>query len=112
MLADSPAEPAWWPNHTLIPFADVTSRAILDHALTCLILVRGGDPRDPGAAISTLVTLIAGADALLPDAVADARHRGYTWNRIAERLGSTIPAARRRYADYARCRRQQLDLFA
>jgi hypothetical protein len=102
---------SWWPDHTLIPFDDDASRAILDHALTCLILVRGGDTHDPGAAISTLVTLVAGADALLPDAVADARCRGYTWNRIAERLGSTIPAARRRYADYARCR-QQLDLFA
>lgn len=44
-------------------------------------------------------------------AVADARCHGYTWNRIAERLGTTIPAARHRYAEYARCRRQ-LDLFA
>ena len=112
MLRRHPDPTPWWPDHTLIPSTDAACRAILDHALTCLILVRGGDPRDPGAAISTLVTLIAGADALLPDAVADARHRGYTWNRIAERLGSTIPAARRRYADYARCRRQQLDLFA
>ncbi len=30
---------------------------------------------------------------------------GYTWDRIAERLGSTIPAARHRYAEYARWRR-------
>jgi hypothetical protein len=88
----------------------VASRAILDHALTCLVLVRGGDPRDPGAAISTLVTLIAEAEARLPDAVVDARVRGYTWNRIAERLGCTISAARHRFADHARCRRQ-LRLF-
>ena len=110
MLDDSPAEPAWWPDHTLIPFADVASRAILDHALTCLVLVRGGDLRDPGAAISTLATLIAEAEARLPDAVVDARVRGYTWNRIAERLGTTISAARHRFADSARCR-QQLRLF-
>jgi hypothetical protein len=110
MLDDSSAEPAWWPDHTLIPFADLASRAILDHALTCLVVVRGGDLRDPGAAISTLVTLIAEAEARLPDAVVDARVRGYTWNRIAERLGSTISTARHRFADYARCRRQ-LRLF-
>jgi hypothetical protein len=110
MLDDSAAEAVWWPDHTLIPFADVASRAILDHALTCLVLFRGGDLRDPAAAISTLVTLIAEAQARLPDAVIDARVRGYTWNRIAERLGSSISAARHRFADHARCR-QQLHLF-
>ena len=110
MLDDPRAEPAWWPDHTLIPFADLASRAILDHALACLVLVRGGDLRDPGATISTLVTLIAEAEARLPDAVVDARVRGYTWNRIAERLGSTTSAARHRFADHARCR-QQLRLF-
>lgn len=110
MPDDSPAEHAWWPDHTLIPFADLASRAILDQALTCLVLVRGGDPRDPGAAISTLVTLIAEAEARLPDAVVDARVRGYTWNRIAERLSCTVSAARHRFADHARCRRQ-LRLF-
>ena len=110
MLDNPPAESVWWPDHTLIPFADLTSRAILDHALTCLVLVRGGDVRDPGAAISTLVTLIAEAEARLPDAVVDARVHGYTWNRIAERLGSTVSAARHRFSDHARCR-LQLRLF-
>lgn len=98
-----------WPDHTIIPFGDAANRAILDHAVACLVMVRGGDHRDPGAFISTLVTLMADAEARLPDLVADARDRGYTWNRIAERLGTTIPAARRHYADYARCR--QLGLF-
>jgi hypothetical protein len=104
------ADPTCWPDHTLIPFDDDANRAILDHALTCLILVRGGNLHDPGATISTLVTILADAQARLPDAVAKARDHGYTWSRIADRLGSTIPAARRRYADYARlCR--QLRLF-
>jgi hypothetical protein len=103
--ADPPGDHSWWPDHTLVPFTDVVSRAILDHAITCLVLVRGGDLRDPGATISTLVSLIVEAEARLPDAVVDARHRGYTWNRVAERLGCTIPAARRRYADHARRRR-------
>jgi hypothetical protein len=34
------------------------------------------------------------------DGVADARVRGYTWNRLAERLGTTIPAARYGFAGY------------
>jgi hypothetical protein len=99
-----------WPDHTLIPGTDATCRAILDHALACLILVRGGEPRDPGAVISSLVSLIADAGDRLPDAVATARAHGYTWNRVAERLGTTIPAARHRFASHAR-RTRQLDLF-
>jgi hypothetical protein len=103
---DDGADPAWWPDHTLIPFTDAACDAILDHALSCLIMARGGNLRDPGATISTLVSLIAEADARLIETVADAREYGYTWNLIAERLGSTIPAARHRYADYARWRRE------
>ena len=100
----------WWPDHTLVPSTDDACRAILDHAVTCLILVRGGDQHDPGAAISTLASLIADADDQLLDAVADARAHGYTWNRIAERLGTTIPAARHRFAGHLR-RTRQLNLF-
>ena len=103
-------DPGAGPDHTLIPSCDAASRAILDRALTCLVLARGGTPREPGATISTLVSLIVEADARLYDAVADARARGFTWNRIAERLGSTIPAARHRFAGYARWARQ-LELF-
>ena len=105
-LADSDR----WLDRTLIPSTDPACRAVLDRALTCLILIRGGAPHDPGARVSTLVSLIAEADARLPDAVADARHQGYTWHRIAERLGTTVPAARHRFASYAR-RCRQLRLF-
>ena len=103
---DDLVDPAWWPDHTSIPNCDAACRAILDRALTCLILARGGALDDPGATISTLVSFIADADGRLPDAVADARDRGYIWDCIAERLGTSIPAARHRYADYARWRRQ------
>lgn len=103
-------ERACWPDHTLIPGTDALCQAILDRAVASLILARGGDPHDPGAIISTLVSLSADAGERLPDAVADARVRGYTWNRLAERLGTTIPAARYRFAGYVR-RPRQLDLF-
>ena len=108
---DDLADSEWCPDRTLIPSTDAACRAVLDSALTCLILVRGGIPHDPGSRISTLVSLIAEADARLPDAVADARHQGYTWHRIAERLGTTVPAARHRLASYAR-RCRQLRLYA
>jgi len=101
---------AWWPDHTVIPGTDAVSRAILDRAVACLILVRGGDPHDPGAVISTLVSLIADADDRLPDAVAGARAHGYTWNNVAERLGTTVPAARHRFAGHV-LRPRKLDLF-
>jgi transposase InsO family protein len=106
-----PGDSDRWTDHTLIPSTDAACRAVLDRALTYLILVRGGAPHDPGARISTLVSLIADANARLPEAVADARHHGHSWNRIAERLGSTVPAARHRFASYAR-RCRQLRLFA
>ncbi len=102
---------SWWPDHTTIPFPDAASAALLDHAVACVVLLRGGDLQDPGSTISTLVIFINEAQSRLPDLVAHARDRGYTWDRIAERLGSTIPAARHRYADYVRLRRQ-LGLFA
>jgi hypothetical protein len=97
---------SWWPDHTTIPFTDAASDAILDHAVACMVLLRGGDLQDPGSTISALVTFIADAQARLPDLVADARDRGYTWSRIALHLGSTTPAARHRYTDYVRLRRQ------
>jgi len=92
---------AWWPDHTVIPGTDAVSRAILDRAVACLILVRGGDPHDPGAVISTLVSLIADADDRLPDAVAGARAHGYTWNRLpsgVHHLRVTPPVRRLRPA--------------
>jgi hypothetical protein len=97
---------SWWPNHTTIPFSDAASSAILDHAIACIVLLRGGDLQDPGSAISALVTFIVDAQSRLPDLVADARDRGHTWNHIAQRLGCTIPAARHHYADYVRLRRE------
>jgi hypothetical protein len=110
LLHQTLGERIWWPDHTVIPGTDPACRVILDRAVACLILVRGGDPHDPGAVISTLVSLIADADDRLPDAVAGARAHGFTWNRVAERLGVTVSAARHRFAGHVR-RPRQLDLF-
>jgi hypothetical protein len=95
--------PLW--DYTGLPHTDDICRQLIDNAVLGLILVRGGDPRDPGATISVLVSLIAEAEDRLPDAVADARDRGYRWWRVAERLATSVSIARHRYADYARWRR-------
>jgi len=93
------------PDYTAIPFGDLASRTILEVAVLDLTLYRGGQYGDPGATISVLVSLDAEAQAWLIEAVADARDFGYSWDRIAERLGSTVSAARHRYAAYAAGRR-------
>ena len=88
-------------DRTLCPTTDALCLQALDHAIAIMVAFRGGEPDDPGAVISTLVSLIAEADSRLTDTVADARERGYTWDQVASRLGTTIPAARYRYAQYA-----------
>lgn len=93
-----------WSDRTAIAHVDVACRALLDDVVASLILLRGGHPKDPGATISVLASLIAEADSRLPDAVADARDHRYTWDRIAERLGTTIPTAQRRYSAHHRVR--------
>lgn len=85
-------------DHTAIPFTDIASRTILEAAVLDLTLFRGGSYGDPGASLSVLASLIADAQDLLLTTVADALDFGYTWNLIASRLGSSVSAARHRYA--------------
>ena len=92
-------------DRSAIPATDATTAELIDHAVATLIRCRHGRTDDAGARISALVSLAAEADGRLDDAVADARDQGCTWDHIAERLASTIPTARRRYAAYTRGRR-------
>lgn len=92
-------------SHSAIPYTDADTIALIDQALEFLVLLRSPmELGDAGATVSALVSLIAETDSRLPDAVADARDQGYTWDDIAGRLATTTPTARRRYADYARWR--------
>ncbi len=45
-----------------------------------------------------LTSLVAQAQALIPETVADAVDQDFTWNQIAHCLGVSVSAARRRYA--------------
>jgi hypothetical protein len=94
------------PGRAAIAYTDADSAAVIRSAVSWLVARRS--PRsvgDTGATVSVLVSLIAEADALLADAVADARAQGYTWDDIAMRLATTASAARHRYGAHARWRR-------
>lgn len=65
---------------------------------------------DAALRVHALATLIAGADALLADAVADARDQDYAWTDIARQLGVTADTARRRYGQHHRTRRPPIDV--
>jgi hypothetical protein len=97
---------------TAIPYTDDDSIAVVDKAIETLVLLRAPmSLGDAGATISVLVSLAAEVDSRLPDAVADARDHDYSWDDIAMRLATTVATARRRYADYARWRKEHpLDL--
>jgi hypothetical protein len=64
---------------------------------------------DGALRVHVLVSLIAQAEALLPDAVADARDQDHLWADIAAQLGVTADTARRHYAHHHRTRSVPLD---
>jgi hypothetical protein len=93
-------------DRTLHPYTDAGTVAVIDRAVTTLVLLRA--PMwlgDPGPTISVLVSLAAEADSRLYDAVADAVGQGYSWDQVAFRLGTGVATARHRYGPYSRWRR-------
>lgn len=76
--------------HGWIPFTDAALRTILEAAVLDLVTHRGGCDDDASVAISVLVSLLAEGECWLPELVADARDQSYSWDLIAERLGTTI----------------------
>jgi len=92
-------------DRAMIPYTDDHTAALIDEATTTLILMRAPmSLGDAGPAITALISLAGQADAMVCDAVADAREQGYTWDQIASRLTTTTATARRRYAAYTRWR--------
>lgn len=94
------------PGRAGIAYTDADSAVALARAVRWLVARRApSSPGDAGAIVSVLVSLIAEADAMLADAVADARDQGYTWDEVALRLATTASAARHRWGSYVRWRR-------
>lgn len=88
-------------DRTAIAYTDSASGALLDDITAVLVDLRGGSPQDPGARLSVLASILAEADSRIPDTVWCARAHHYSWEQIAERIGITTSAARRRYSRYA-----------
>lgn len=88
----------------MYPSIDEQTLALVADAVESLVCSRGSGPGDAGAALAALASLIAEAQSRLPDAVADARERDYTWEEIAARLAATASTVGRRYREYARWR--------
>jgi hypothetical protein len=88
------------------PFTDNDCRALLEQAVHDLIILRDGSEKDPGAKLSVLESLRLAAEDWIPEVVFEARvAHGYSWDRVATRLGVfSALAARRRYGFYERLR--------
>jgi hypothetical protein len=96
------------PDHVVL---DDDSAQVLEAAVDQLNIFRS--PMGLGDAtlrVHALATLIAQADALLADAVADARDQDDPWSDIAGQLGVTADTARRRYSRHHRTRSPLIDL--
>ncbi len=112
-MAASPAPDGPWDmadprrDCSVIPYTDADTQALVDELVDTLIVFRCPmGLGDAGATVSVVASLEAEIAFRLPDAVADARDQGYTWDEIAMRLATTASAARRRYAAHARSRRE------
>lgn len=92
----------------MTPYTDDNTAALIDEAATVVMtraLMLFGDA---GPTISVLVSLVRQAQAMLFDAVADARDQEYTWEQIGSRLSTGPSAARHRYGSSSSSRMNQL----
>jgi hypothetical protein len=95
------------PDHVVV---DDDSAEALELAVYHLEGARSPMNHGDGALrVHILTSLIAQADALLADAVADARDQDHQWADIAAQLGVTADTARRRYTHHHRTRNVPLD---
>jgi hypothetical protein len=85
------------------PVTNHDTAAALQAALHSLIASRFPlSLQDPRAELNALASLIAQAQAAIPDVVADARDCDYLWEEIATSLAIAPTTARRRYSAHAR----------
>jgi hypothetical protein len=88
------------------PRVDHDSATVLDEAIETLARLR--TPYwlgDSGVRLHALASLLAHAQQLLPEAVAQARDQDLTWDQIGELLGLSGPTAARRHRSDARTSR-------
>jgi hypothetical protein len=95
------------PEQMPAPVVDDLSATVLSEAIDALAALRtpywlGDTAVHPHA----LTSLLAQAQRLLPDAVAQARDQELTWDEIGQLLGLSGPTAARRYRHATRARTQ------
>ena len=86
------------PEEMPAPVLDDLSATVLGEAIDTLCELR--TPYwlgDSAVRLHALASLLAQAQALLPEAVTGARDQDLTWDQIGQLLGLTGPAAARRY---------------
>ena len=95
------------PDHLVV---DDDSAEALQAAVHLLELSRSPLNQGDGALrVHVLASLIAQAETLLSDAVADALDQDHPWADIAAQLGVTANTARRRYGRHYRARSVPID---
>jgi hypothetical protein len=86
------------PQEMPAPVLDDLSATVLSEAIDTLAGLRTTYwLGDPAVRLHALASLLAQAQALLPEAVTAARDQDLTWDQIGQLLGLTGPAAARRY---------------
>ena len=92
------------------PLTDDDSEAVVAFAVNDLVLLRSPMwSGDAGAVLHALASLGAELDRWLPDAVADAISRGYSWPEIASLIAVQPATARRRFEAHVRTWRPMTD---
>jgi hypothetical protein len=92
------------------PLTDDDSEAVVALAINDLLLLRSPMwSGDAGAVLHALVSLAAEMQEWLPDSVADAHSRGYSWSEIARLIGVEPATARRRFGNHVRTWRPMID---
>ena len=91
------------PDDLPAPTTDADSHAVLAEAVEALSKLRTAYwLGDSAVTLHALASLIAQADHLLTDAVADARDQGLTWSEIGQLLGTSQATAARGYRKHSR----------
>ena len=96
------------PDHVVL---DHDSLQVIEDAVYHLGICRSPMSHGDGLLrLHALASLIAQADALIADAVADAREQDHPWPDIASQLAVNADTARRRYSRHHRTRSKPIDL--
>jgi len=97
-------------SHPSVPLVDEDSEAAVGLAVADLVTMRSPMwSGDAGAVLHALASLAAEIERWMPDAVADAHSRAYSWSEIAALIGVAPATARRRFDAHVRTWRPMTD---